>query len=1222
MAEHAPLLENHPRAAAMPLEPARLDDGYPLAILIWLALGAVLLPLLLLGAYGFNLWVANEQAAELDRVSGYSANLAHNVDRELSGFIETADVLAGSRHLQLGDIATFDQLARDAAAKTDGGHFILTDRSLQQLVNTRANPGEPLPRTVNSDQVQHVFDTGQFLVGDLRSGAIVKQPHFSVRVPVPVNGEVRYVLSYAPHPGAVPDILRQTYRPDGWFASVIDGSGRIVARSHRHNDFFGKPASPDFLAKLTGKEGVVEGVDLEQRNSITSYHTSGISGWKALVWAPKELLAAPTREATWAIMGLVGLALAASILTAWLMARAIGKPVSHLVSAASSIGRGEPATLPPASIREAKLVGQALFDATLSINRREAELRESEARFRNMADYAPVMIWVTGPSGQCTFLSQSWYEFTGQTSETGLGLGWLDATHHDDRAHSQKVFLNANAKREPFQLDYRLRRKDGAYRWVIDSARPRFSANGEFLGYIGSIIDISDRKAAEDAANEARRFAENLMNAAPVSIYLFNCETRQNELINSNAGEMLGYDAEAWKEKATSAFDLMHPEDAERMPAHYERLATDISGRPAEIEYRMRHADGSWRWFLSRDSVYEYAADGRPRKILGTATDITERKRAEEQLRDSEAQARANAAEIEAIYNGVPLGIVLFDKDFHFLRINERLARINGRPAADHIGLPIEDILPPVTVSALRAMQPRLLAGEAITDQELVSLDPRGKETVAWLVSYRPLRNRDGEITQFLGTVLDITGRKQAEDVLVKARTSLELALEAADAAPWDYDVETGRVEWSPQLYSQLGETIDETSPSADKFLAHIHPDDHAAYLALREQERMAEPGSRYTILLRQIGADNRLLRWIERRSYVGPGERGRRRVFGLNIDVTERENAAAALRASEERFKLAINASHALIYDVDIARNGKVATFGLENVTGYYDEEGRLTSAWWHSLIHANDLPSHLATLERHTRSGGRFASEYRIHHADGHWIWVQDDGEIFLGPNGPTRMAGTIADITERKQREEQIRLLMREVNHRSKNMLAVIQVIARQTAASDSKDFVKRFGERVQSLAITQDILVKNDWLGVDLEELVNAQLMQFKGLAGTRIVIKGKPLRLAAASAQNLGLAVHELAANASKYGALSVDEGRVVITWRIKKSKGVEDSFTISWTERDGPPAQLPERRGFGSVVLGSMIRMGLSAETNLTYAKRGFEWQLACPAEKVLQRTY
>ncbi|WP_437318105.1 PAS domain-containing protein [Sorangium sp. So ce385] len=125
-------------------------------------------------------------------------------------------------------------------------------------------------------------------------------------------------------------------------------------------------------------------------------------------------------------------------------------------------------------------------------------IRESEERFRNIADNSPVMIWVTRPDAYCTYLNKVWSDFTGQAQAVGLGFGWLDMLHPEDAERSASIFRAANARREPFRLDYRLRRRDGQYRWCIDAAAPRFSPSGEFLGYVGSVIDITDRKQAEE----------------------------------------------------------------------------------------------------------------------------------------------------------------------------------------------------------------------------------------------------------------------------------------------------------------------------------------------------------------------------------------------------------------------------------------------------------------------------------------------------------------------------------------------------------------------------------------------------------------------------------------------------------------------------------------------------------------------------------------------------
>ncbi|MFS0518640.1 ATP-binding protein [Nostoc sp. UIC 10607] len=142
--------------------------------------------------------------------------------------------------------------------------------------------------------------------------------------------------------------------------------------------------------------------------------------------------------------------------------------------------------------------GVSIFVTDIS-DRKQAEkaLRESEERFRNMADNAPFMVWVTDTDSYCTYLSKSWYEFTGQSEEIGLGFGWLNAVHPEDYNQAKNVFLEANRRYEDFRIEYRLRRKDSEYRWVIDAANPWFGVDGQFKGYIGSVIDITERKIAE-----------------------------------------------------------------------------------------------------------------------------------------------------------------------------------------------------------------------------------------------------------------------------------------------------------------------------------------------------------------------------------------------------------------------------------------------------------------------------------------------------------------------------------------------------------------------------------------------------------------------------------------------------------------------------------------------------------------------------------------------------
>ncbi len=204
---------------------------------------------------------------------------------------------------------------------------------------------------------------------------------------------------------------------------------------------------------------------------------------------------------------------------------------------------------------------------------------------------------------------------------------------------------------------------------------------------------------------------------------------------------------------------------------------------------------------------------------------------------------------------------------------------------------------------------------------------------------------------------------------------------------------------------------------------------------------------------------------------------------------------------------------------------------------------------------------------------------------------------------------------NITERKKREAQVQLLLREVNHRAKNLLGVVQAIASQTGTRGGEDFIAHFSARIQALAANQDLLVKSRWRGVGLMDLMRAQLAHFEGLIGSRIEIAGPPLHIAAEAAQPIAMALHELATNAGKYGALSTGEGKVTIAWDL----GEDGDFHLRWTESAGPVVAPPTRRGFGSTVIAHVPQMQLDAEVTLEFPPDGLTWRLTCPAKNVLE---
>ncbi len=252
-------------------------------------------------------------------------------------------------------------------------------------------------------------------------------------------------------------------------------------------------------------------------------------------------------------------------------------------------------------------------------------------------------------------------------------------------------------------------------------------------------------------------------------------------------------------------------------------------------------------------------------------------------------------------------------------------------------------------------------------------------------------------------------------------------------------------------------------------------------------------------------------------------------------------------------------------------------------------------------------------------------YATEFRHRRGDGEVRWIEAHALVHFEGGGRERravsMVGTAQDITQRKRREEERKqqeerehFLMSEINHRAKNLLSVVDAIAHQTATRTPEDFIERFSERVQSLSANQDLLIRNEWQGVEIEALVRAQLAPFADLTGSRIVMGGPKLCLNAASAQAIGLALHELTTNAGKYGALSTDAGRVDIGWGTDG-----DTFTMSWTEREGPPVSEPQRRGFGTVVMETMAERSVDGAVELDYAPSGLSWRLICPAANALE---
>lgn len=329
-------------------------------------------------------------------------------------------------------------------------------------------------------------------------------------------------------------------------------------------------------------------------------------------------------------------------------------------------------------------------------------------------------------------------------------------------------------------------------------------------------------------------------------------------------------------------------------------------------------------------------------------------------------------------------------------------------------------------------------------------------------------------------------------------------------------------------------------------------------------------------------------------------------------------QTQTASLQAGDQRFRHAADATRALIYETRPDDGSAVFAYGLERFIG---EEGTdlAKGDWWRGRIHPEDLEAHAAYHSTCLKDPTclLYSSNYRIRHGDGSWRDVEDRGQIIRDAAGKAvQLIGSVVDVTERRHAEERERFLTREVNHRAKNILSLVQAVARQLTATGGGNFLERFEERLQALAEHQNLLTQNVWQGAALEELVRAQLAHFQELLDHRIRISGPPLMLSGNAAQVIGMALHELATNAGKYGALSTDKGRISISWHLD---AVEDRFTMRWIETGGPTVKPPQHRGFGSTVIERMIRASFNAHVILDFQLTGLIWQFTCPAEKLLE---
>ncbi len=273
----------------------------------------------------------------------------------------------------------------------------------------------------------------------------------------------------------------------------------------------------------------------------------------------------------------------------------------------------------------------------------EERQRQLLKHLDTVANASPVLFWSAGLDRGCDWFNRRWLEFTGRSLDEQVGDGWTRGVHPDDLEMCFRVYTASFYERRAFSTEFRLRRADGKYRWMLERGMPRYDADGEFLGYIGSCVDITDERRIQEALWESEERLRLALQAAGQGLY--DADVSGGTMtVSDEYARMLGYDPEQFAEGRDSWRARIHPDDRERV---IERLESYLAGAADDyaIEYRLRTAAGGWKWIYSVGRIVERAPDGSPLRIIGTHTDISARKEAELALQQLNAELELRVAE-------------------------------------------------------------------------------------------------------------------------------------------------------------------------------------------------------------------------------------------------------------------------------------------------------------------------------------------------------------------------------------------------------------------------------------------------------------------------------------------------------------------------------------------------------------------------------------------------
>lgn len=521
-----------------------------------------------------------------------------------------------------------------------------------------------------------------------------------------------------------------------------------------------------------------------------------------------------------------------------------------------------------------------LTDVT-DLKEAEHALRASERRFRAMSDAAPVMIWMSGPDGRRTYVNKSWLEFTGRTQEQEQGEGWMQGIHPEDLSHCRHIYGRAFDRRETFTLEYRLRRNDGEHRWILDHGVPLYSPDGEFTGSIGSCLDITDRKRAEDVLRHSERELRVITDSVPSLIGYVDAERRYRF---TNAAYQRWFGLSPEQIRGTAVWEVLG-ESAYRaiLPYIDAALAGQECSWEQEVEYRYggrRYVQG--HFMPNRD------AQGQVVGYYSVISDVTGLRAAE---RD---QAR-----LAAIVRTSGDAIMARDLSGGITTWNAGAERMYGYRAEEVLGRPLDELVPPELQTDSEAMYQRAFQGEEIRSLHTVRLRKDGKP-LNISITLSPIRDAAGQLIGVSSIHRDITEQVRIQRLLWESEERLQLAARATNDAVWDWDLRSGRVTWNDAAYKLFGHDVSAVGTDIAWRVAHIHPDDREQ-ITSSLQRALDQRIDSWQADYRFRRADGSYADVFDR-AYVVRDHQGQPlRVIGAMVDMTERKAVLQQLQELNE---------------------------------------------------------------------------------------------------------------------------------------------------------------------------------------------------------------------------------------------------------------------------------------------------------------------------------